>query len=719
MIENKKPPVDFNTPIPNLMGSAEEVYYVDTPQGPAFLGDGLSIDPATGAISSSGGGISVTPLSSNIYTLADLGNGTLIAGGNNGKIYRSTNDGSAWDTGTQVASTYGGFIIALESGGGNNALAGTFEDYPFISTNRGQTWIEGEDFNEDAIYGLGFAGGNTVYAGTYGYYHRSDDGGQTWSGSVTATEGNGYYVDFAFPGLNKIVIACNFDGPEPAFAFSSNNGQDWNTTNQGVLDGVNFLKDIASDGDSNVIAGSDIGKVFLSTDSGATWDGGTLLGAATQVISVAYGNGAFYAGTNDNGKIYRSSNAGASWSLYYNPNSINASVNALTVDDAGRVVAAVNNFIVRIPPTSYIYCTPQFSELPVTYPPYFCNTEVNTAGVTDFTDAWNNCGAITEFPCVDTSSGTYFGYAWYDCNGLTSFPPLNVSQGTYFGYTWGSCSGLTTFPLLDVSQGTNFEATWAYCTGLTTFPLLDFSNATVLGDSNNIDYGAWENCENLVSFPAINTSNVEKFDWAWNECYALEAFPVIDTSKGTSFYATWSNCQSLTSFPPLNVSQGTDFIAAWANCNSLTSFPLLDVSSGTNFDYAWSSCTSLVSFPLIDVSSGIYFGQAWQNCTSLTSFPLLDVSQGTAFNNAWRNCSSLTTFPAAMFNSCLATNFTNAWQNCALNQTSVNNILVSLDTAGQSNGTVNINGGTSAAPSGAGATAKTSLQGKSWTVTTN
>ena len=113
------------------------------------------------------------------------------------------------------------------------------------------------------------------------------------------------------------------------------------------------------------------------------------------------------------------------------------------------------------------------------------------------------------------------------------------------------------------------------------------------------------------------------------------------------------------------------------------------------------------------------FGDAWQNCTSLTSFPLLDVSSGTNFFCAWQNCTSLTTFPAAMFNTCTATNFTNAWQNCALNQTSVNNILVSLNTAGQLNGTVNLNGGTSAAPSGAGATAKSALQAKGWTVTTN
>jgi hypothetical protein len=72
-----------------------------------------------------------------------------------------------------------------------------------------------------------------------------------------------------------------------------------------------------------------------------------------------------------------------------------------------------------------------------------------------------------------------------------------------------------------------------------------------------------------------------------------------------------------------------------------------------------------------------------------------------------------------MFDICTATNFFNAWANCALNQTSVDNILVSLDTAGQSNGIVNLDGGTSSSPSATGLTAKANLVTKGWTVYTN
>jgi len=72
-----------------------------------------------------------------------------------------------------------------------------------------------------------------------------------------------------------------------------------------------------------------------------------------------------------------------------------------------------------------------------------------------------------------------------------------------------------------------------------------------------------------------------------------------------------------------------------------------------------------------------------------------------------------------MFDSCLATKFYEAWFNCALDETSVDNILVSLDTAGQSNGTVSLDGGTSSPPGSAGGAAKASLIFKGWTVFTN
>ena len=173
----------------------------------------------------------------------------------------------------------------------------------------------------------------------------------------------------------------------------------------------------------------------------------------------------------------------------------------------------------------------------------------------------------------------------------------------------------------------------------------------------------------------------------------------MNTAGVIEFGRTWRNCTSLTSFPLLDVSSGSRFQDTWQNCSSLTSFPLLDVSSGVKFNAAWHSCISLTSFPPLDVSSGTAFTYAWIQCSSLTSFPRLDVSSGTEFFAAWASCSSLTSFPANFFDvtgTLIPTAFTNAFANCALTAASIENILTSLVTNGQSNITLTLSGGTNA-----------------------
>lgn len=258
---------------------------------------------------------------------------------------------------------------------------------------------------------------------------------------------------------------------------------------------------------------------------------------------------------------------------------------------SGLYIDPATGDFTNVEPSPYIYCVPQYGNLPVTYPPYGCNTEVNTAGVTDFTDAWS-CSYITTFPCVNTSSGVNFSSSWSSLTNLIYFPKLDLSQGEDFSYTWNYCVNLTSFPLVNVSKGVNFTSSWEGCTGLT-------------------------------------------------------------------------------------------------------------------------------SFPKLDVSHGEIFVRTWWLCSELTSFPPLDFTLAQTFGETWRDCTSLTSFPARVFDNCFATDFSGAWQNCALSQQSVDNILVSLDTAGQSNGIVNIDGGTSSPPGAAGLAAKASLQGKGWTVTTN
>lgn len=208
--------------------------------------------------------------------------------------------------------------------------------------------------------------------------------------------------------------------------------------------------------------------------------------------------------------------------------------------------------------------------------------------------------------------------------------------------------------------------------------------------------------------------SVTNFSSYWRDWSEIVEFPLIDTSSGTNFVHAWRGCSSLTSFPLIDTSSGTTMQFTWRDCSSLTSFPLIDTSSVVNFSETWRNCSSLTSFPLIDTSSGTNFIAGWQGCSSLTSFPLIDTSSGTNFSVAWQGCSSLTSFPANFFNNCSATNFTNAFGNTNLSQQSIDDILVSIESNGTSNGTFKQSGGS--APSTTGETAITALRSRGWTV---
>jgi hypothetical protein len=237
-------------------------------------------------------------------------------------------------------------------------------------------------------------------------------------------------------------------------------------------------------------------------------------------------------------------------------------------------------------------------------------------------------------------------------------------------------------------------------------------------------------CTSLKSFPFVNYSGVTFSRYAWTGCSSLTSFPQIDTSNSTDFLGSWWNCSSLTSFPTLDFSSVTGVNGlryTWRNCSSLTSFPFIDTGTATSLEYAWGLCSSLTSFPLIDTSNITSFSYTWYNCDSLTSFPLINVAAGTYFRAAWYSCNSLTTFPANFFDSWTGTPVNNCflqtWKNCtSLTATSVENILNSIDTSGQSapasgvDIAIDYNTGTGTPNI---TTAVTNLKNRGWTITLN
>ena len=157
--------------------------------------------------------------------------------------------------------------------------------------------------------------------------------------------------------------------------------------------------------------------------------------------------------------------------------------------------------------------------------------------------------------------------------------------------------------------------------------------------------------------------------------------------------------------------------SAFNNCTNLTITATDEGNFGnvTTLEETFRDCDALTNFPYIDTGKVQDFLGTWRNCTSLTEFPLLDFSSATSFGATWSYCSALKGFPANAFDNCTATDFTDAFENTGLTQQSIDNILQSIDLAGQINGTFDQSGGQ--APSSVGLAAKASLEAKGWTIT--
>jgi hypothetical protein len=207
-------------------------------------------------------------------------------------------------------------------------------------------------------------------------------------------------------------------------------------------------------------------------------------------------------------------------------------------------------------------------------------------------------------------------------------------------------------------------------------------------------------------------ANISRFTYYPKALKIGKVAPLVNGTLTTAFDTSYAATTSLLHgfdgfpystmtryFPKINTGNVTTLQLAWYYNNLLPSFPLINTSKVTNWVNTFGSC-------------------GW------AIMPLLDTSAGTDFTQMCVNFSALTTIPAGFFTNAKSKYYGNAFINCALTQASVDNILVSIarsvvNTPSLTNGTLNMTGGTSAAPSATGLAAKAALVAAGWTVTHN
>ena len=356
---------------------------------------------------------------------------------------------------------------------------------------------------------------------------------------------------------------------------------------------------------------------------------------------------------------------------------------------------------------------------------------------------------------IPTSGSTVTRAA--DVASLTNSSIYDTEAFTIINEPFGVSAGSTSLSLV----GPNIKRTTVYSTNLSQTNILNFKKKTD-------EFWRWQILGSSFGLPSFVTNGQVTVDWGDGTVETLTTSDHTFTDgggyheigfrldSGTYFRPVINNnathkdkvvavgpapesmtldglgafygCFDLEAFDAtVDATGGASMSTAWKSCIGLTSFPFINTSGVSNFGETWYFCSSLTSFPAIDTSSGTNFTSAWRDCQSLTSFPALDVSSGEDFDRAWRDCFSLTDFPANFFDSWTGTPatgcFSNAWDGCtSLTATSVENILNSIDTSGQSapvsgvDITIDYNAG-SGTPSIA--TAVTNLKSRGWTITLN
>ncbi len=154
-----------------------------------------------------------------------------------------------------------------------------------------------------------------------------------------------------------------------------------------------------------------------------------------------------------------------------------------------------------------------------------------------------------------------------------------------------------------------------------------------------------------------------------------------------------------------NLSFCTALTLLYCYGNALTALDVTLLTSLTTLNCYRNSLT------VLDVST--FTSLASLSC-SQNSLSILDVAALTSLATLYCDTNSISTLEVAALT--VLTTF--ECHDNGMDETNVDKILADLVTAGANNGTLRIDG-TNAAPSGAGAASKTTLQGRGWGVTTS
>ena len=250
-------------------------------------------------------------------SVAASADGTKLVAGS--FLYTSTNAGSTW---TRPTTPFGSVQGLASSADGTKLVAVVDEGFIYVSTNSGTSWAQAnapvDNWNSVASSA---DGSNLVAVAESGGIFTSTNSGLNWTrqtnGLVPSTLGFLYVATSTDGGK---IVAASSAGTNSAIYISTNAGLNWiKATNAPLATWYS----VASSANGNILmAGAyNSGKVYISTDSGATWTNTSLpsnnwnsvaeSADGTKMVALA-NSGSSLLGFGKGG-IYTSTNSGEAW----------------------------------------------------------------------------------------------------------------------------------------------------------------------------------------------------------------------------------------------------------------------------------------------------------------------------------------------------------------------------------------------------------------------
>ena len=218
------------------------------------------------------------------------------------------------------------------------SLMGGQYGHIFITLNTSE-WPRsksGIEMLDETLYGCDYVSGDTFVAvGTAGTVVRSNDGGLTWTATVTGVSSRLEDVTILAGGTGWAA------GASGVILFTTDGGASWSAQTSGVTEA---FRDIAALDELTAVAVGDAGRIVRTVNGGLTWN--TVTSGTSNALAGVYFIGPVGWAVGASGTILKTTDSGLNWSAMTSGTSANLKDVAFLDTNTGWAVGTDSEIIV-------------------------------------------------------------------------------------------------------------------------------------------------------------------------------------------------------------------------------------------------------------------------------------------------------------------------------------------------------------------------------------